>query len=255
MDDKTNQLFEDKIKYLSAETKKVVYKSISYAEQATVKFILTSSLDDIEAYFNNEVIVASINRNYKASAANLKSDNNLQRKKKQARPRDKNPAPREFEQYSNMSTYFVRNTRLTMGARNCLTLINAFCGRNNHTQVTAQSLASELGVTRRTVQRYLQELRDNNAIRTIRAFNSIGMVIGIKIILCELVKSAFSKTTFNKILEKARNQANEGMIPITDAFNFAKNSAKMTHININTFLKKMPEWQNSPRYKKLQTKK
>ncbi len=111
--------------------------------------------------------------------------------------------PKEFVQFCNASTYYDRNSRLTMGARTCLRIITGFCGKKSSIQTTIGGLAEHIGVSYRTVQRYIKELRDEGAITTcLRKSRHSGMNIGLVVQLGKLVKNCFSGlNTAQKLLK------------------------------------------------------
>jgi predicted transcriptional regulator len=151
-----------------------------------------------------------------------------ERRKVKPRPRDKNPEPSLRDIYSNMGIYYMTDTRLTSGARTCLSIMCGVLGKNKGGKTKVTSLAKLLGVTRRTVQRYLQELRDEGVIITRKTKNEIGMITGLFVIFNPLVF---------KMPKKLKTLAKQVVTAKTHhAKKIVKDRLEMTRINIiNSF--------------------
>src|SRR5512143_3766500 len=105
------------------------------------------------------------------------------------RPRRDRPAPKDSRQYAPaMATTAVRDGRLVMGARACLQLIRALIGRAASRLITKAVLARTLGVSMRTIQRYLSAARTLGYITTMAVFDATGRQIGQRISITEKLR-------------------------------------------------------------------
>src|SRR5512144_1722084 len=105
------------------------------------------------------------------------------------RPRMDRPAPKDSRQYAPaMATTAVRDQRLVMGARACLQLIRALIGRAASRLITKAVLARALGVSIRTIQRYLSAARALGYITTMAVFDAAGRQIGQRISITEKLR-------------------------------------------------------------------
>src|SRR5512135_2471561 len=87
-----------------------------------------------------------------------------------------------------MATTAVRDQRLVMGARACLQLIRALVGRAASRLITKAVLARALGVSIRTIQRYLSEARTLGYITTMAVFDAAGRQIGQRISITDKLR-------------------------------------------------------------------
>jgi DNA-binding transcriptional ArsR family regulator len=200
------------------------------------------SLEELESYLCEIDATQYIDKLYKQNYWALKQEKEKRQKIKrkiQPRPRDNNPEPREFIQYSNMSTYFTRNTRIADGDFRLLNLINAFCGKSISRHFNVESLAKHLGVTGRTIHRRLARLRETGAIITEKVRNPrTGMIACIKITLCHMVRKCLS----NKTVNRACNRVKQGMTNSSNSFKKISNELpKMSDINISINITKKNE--------------
>ncbi len=108
-------------------------------------------------------------------------------------PRKLRDKPNETKQYCpEMSSYFDDNQRLTMGARTCLRKILTFCGSDNEILTNISGLSEAIGVSYRTVQRYIRELKREGAILAFTRKNKItGMYCGLYVVLKKKVRPYF----------------------------------------------------------------
>ena len=107
-------------------------------------------------------------------------------KRRAKRPRDENPAPVATKLWAKaMSLQAATDIRLTMGARVALQAIRSLTARAK--RVSRNGLAVLLGVSSRTAQRYLAELRLRGYIRTRLIANRLGWVIAQLIEVTEKV--------------------------------------------------------------------
>src|SRR5512143_3902922 len=105
------------------------------------------------------------------------------------RPRMDRPPPKDSRQYAPaMATTAVRDERLVMGARACLQLIRALIGRAASRLITKAVLARALGVSIRTIQRYLSAARALGYITTRAVFDATGRQIGQRISITEKLR-------------------------------------------------------------------
>src|SRR4051794_39412352 len=98
-----------------------------------------------------------------------------------ARPRWSRPAPRASRQYARpMATTVMRDPRVTPGARALAHLLVARAGRTDVIETERWRLANELGVSVRTLARYLADLRGSEEltpyIATEQLVDTRGMV-------------------------------------------------------------------------------
>ncbi|OAN50520.1 hypothetical protein A6A04_18175 [Paramagnetospirillum marisnigri] len=106
--------------------------------------------------------------------------------KRTKRARDTNPAPPETKLWSKpMSLQAATDTRLTMGARLALQAIRSLTARSK--RVSRNGLAVLLGVSPRTIQRYIHLLKYRGYIQTRLITNRDGWVIGQIIEITEKV--------------------------------------------------------------------
>jgi hypothetical protein len=107
---------------------------------------------------------------------------------KPAKPgtRSTRPPPRPSRQYARaISTELVRDQRLTQGARNLGVLLRACCGRDGDGRSTRPYLAAQLGVTVRSVARWLAELRSFGYVVADRATDHTGRTAGLYVIILD----------------------------------------------------------------------
>jgi hypothetical protein len=101
-------------------------------------------------------------------------------------PRTQRVEPRRSRQYTQrMATTAVRDQRLTMGARNLATLISAVTGKGISAATTRGYLAAQLGVTVRSIARYLVELRAYGYIVTDHVNAPNGKTLSLHVEVCE----------------------------------------------------------------------
>lgn len=110
------------------------------------------------------------------------------------RARDSNPAPRQTRQYGrDYGTEHLRDSRLTPNARNLLGLIRARCGDGIQTAFTKGTMANCLGVSVRSIQRYMQELvRFGYVVADIRRGWG-GLHIGLIVKITEKVRPFYAR--------------------------------------------------------------
>ncbi len=107
-----------------------------------------------------------------------------------ARPRSSRLPPRSSRQYAGaMATTVMRDQRITPGAAKLAHLLVALAGRGDVIETERWRLARSLGVSVRTLARYLADLRGGEEhasyIATEHLVNARGMVVGIRIIILE----------------------------------------------------------------------
>lgn len=111
----------------------------------------------------------------------------------QARPRSSRLPPRPSRQYAGaMATTVMRDQRVTPGARALAHLLVALAGRGDVIATERWRLARSLGVSVRTLARYLADLRGGEGrtayILTEHLVDGRGMVVGIRILLLEALR-------------------------------------------------------------------
>lgn len=134
------------------------------------------------------------------------------------RARDNNPAPRETRQYGrDYGTEHLRDRRLTPMARNLLGLIRARCGDGIQTAFTKGTMANCLGVSVRSIQRYVQELVRFGYITTEIRRGWGGLHTGLIVRIMEKVRPFYARPAMRaewlkeeakKALRAAVNAAN-----------------------------------------------
>jgi hypothetical protein len=91
-----------------------------------------------------------------------------------------------------MATTVMRDPRVTPGARALAHLLVARAGRTDVIETERWRLANELGVSVRTLARYLADLRGSEErtpyIATEHLVDTRGMVVGIRIIILEALR-------------------------------------------------------------------
>ncbi len=107
-----------------------------------------------------------------------------------ARPRASRPPPYLSRQYARaMATTVMRDQRVTPGARALAHLLVARAGRRDVLETERWRLAQALGVSVRTLARYLADLRGGAGrtpyIATEQLVDARGMVVGLRIIILE----------------------------------------------------------------------
>jgi hypothetical protein len=105
-----------------------------------------------------------------------------------ARPRWQRPAPRQSRQYGVATPTTVdRDPRITSGAVRLAHLLVALAGRGDVLETERWRLAKRLGVSVRTISRYLSDLRGDEAtghtsyIQTEHMVDERGMTAGLRI--------------------------------------------------------------------------
>jgi hypothetical protein len=105
-----------------------------------------------------------------------------------ARPRWQRPAPRQSRQYGMATPTTVdRDQRITSGAVRLAHLLVALAGRGDVVETERWRLAKQLGVSVRTISRYLSDLREDELtertgyVQTEHITDECGMTIGLRI--------------------------------------------------------------------------
>jgi len=120
-------------------------------------------------------------------------------------PRSKRPHPIQGSQYSReMSTEAARSQRLTPNAKALLQIIYAYSGKRGWWSVTKTFLALSMGVSSKSVQRYLSQLVEEGFLLSdIEQVEKTGMVKGLFIRLTEKVfprhKLKYFQATLGKL--------------------------------------------------------
>ncbi len=108
----------------------------------------------------------------------------------QARPRSSRLPPRPSRQYAGaMATTVMRDQRITPGAAKLAHVLVALAGRGDVIETERWRLARSLGVSVRTLARYLADLRGGEGrtayIATEHVVDGRGLVVGIRILILE----------------------------------------------------------------------
>ncbi len=99
---------------------------------------------------------------------------------RQPRARDVRSAPKLSRQYlRDMSTRPLRDQRLSNGAARLAGFLVALGGRWRSCETTRARLAGVFGVCRRTIARWLQELREHGYIATSHIMTARGATAGL----------------------------------------------------------------------------
>lgn len=93
-----------------------------------------------------------------------------------------------------MATKAFRDRRLTDGAKACLGIIRARCGRGVITHTTKTTLASIMGRSTRTIQRYIVDLIRFGYIKTKTRTKRSGWHIGLSVQITKLTLPFFADT-------------------------------------------------------------
>jgi len=111
-----------------------------------------------------------------------------------APPRWLKPKPRPSNQYAgHMATTAARDRRLTPQAKALLQILRARCGTGDRTATNKTTLADILGVSRRSIQRYVRELKLFGYIDTQVRRGATGLYVGLAIVITEKVLPCFRK--------------------------------------------------------------
>jgi hypothetical protein len=99
---------------------------------------------------------------------------------RQPRARDARPAPALSRQHlRDMSTRPLRDQRLSNGAARLAGFLVALGGHWRWCEITRARLAGVFGVSRRTIARWLQELREHGYIATSHTLTARGATAGL----------------------------------------------------------------------------
>ncbi len=97
-----------------------------------------------------------------------------------------------------MATTVMRDPRVTPGARALAHLLVARAGRTDVIETERWRLAKELGVSVRTLARYLADLRGGDGrtpyIATEQLVDARGMTVGIRIVILESLRPYWLQT-------------------------------------------------------------
>lgn len=107
------------------------------------------------------------------------------------------PEPRISNQYAgHMSTEAPRDRRLTPQSKALLQVMRARCGTGRETATCKTTLAHIMGVTTRSIGRYIAELaRFGYIVRSAR-HGANGLTIGIRVAITEKVLPCFRKSAW-----------------------------------------------------------
>jgi Helix-turn-helix domain len=112
------------------------------------------------------------------AAARARAARLLGQRTPKPRRRAQATAPAASRQFATVSTTASRDERLSMGARNLLTIIVAECGRTGERLLSNSYLGQRVGRSARQVQRYVAELVALGYVETWPQWNSRGAQTG-----------------------------------------------------------------------------
>lgn len=105
------------------------------------------------------------------------------------------PEPRRSDQYSgHMSTEAARDRRLTGQSKALLQVLRARCGTGTRTETCKTTLAHIMGVSVRSIGRYLHELRKFGYLDLAVRRGASGLHIGLAAIITEKALPCFRRT-------------------------------------------------------------
>lgn len=104
------------------------------------------------------------------------------------------PEPRPSVQYAGpMATTAARDRRLTPQSKALLQVLRARCGNGTETATCKTTLAHIMGVTTRSIGRYIAELGRFGYITTRTRHGTTGLYVGITVAITEKVLPCFRK--------------------------------------------------------------
>ena len=105
--------------------------------------------------------------------------------------------PRASNQYApHMSTTAARDRRLTPQSKALLQVLRARCGKGTKTETCKTTLAHVMGVTTRSIGRYVAELVRFGYVETRARVGASGLYTGLVITITEKVLPCFRKLSF-----------------------------------------------------------